>query len=146
MERIKEFYCDENLSQYTDSMLFDSVTNIASMTFEGEEYNIDLFLDIRGEVDVQFKGVSYKAPSVFPKELIDIIKNTPENWSYSNPDILYVVFNNWFECIFDIKDKDNNILYSDGIMYEDSVADKKPEDLKKYMFEICKRLYLDEIE
>ena len=90
-----EFYCDDNLSKYTDSMLFDSGTNIAYGTYIYNDEEVDISLDICGSVEVTYKNEVYTTPSEFPIQLRNLIKAHPNDWDCE--DDVYVGFNNWFE-------------------------------------------------
>ena len=62
MNNVK-FVCNKNLSECVDSMLFDSYTNIASLEFEADDHKVGIYLDVRGEVKVDYKGERYVYPS-----------------------------------------------------------------------------------
>lgn len=127
----KNFQCEEDLSQYVDSMLFDSDTNIATGTFEYGDKKIQICLDVRGEVDVDYKGENYRQPSDFPEDLRDKIKKDPLYVWYD--DEIAVSNNNWFEYIMYVEDGDKK--YSEGIMFEDSPSDYTPQKLKQNMID-----------
>ena len=131
--KITNFECEENLKQYTDSMLFDSNETIAVLDCEVEEHKIHIELMTRGEVRVDYKGVRYKVPSEFPDELKEKIKADP-HWTAGDED-LYVDMNNWFEYIYD--DTVDGETYSDGIMCEIDFTGFSKEDMKKKLIEIA---------
>lgn len=137
--KIKNFWCDDNLSQYVDSMLFDSGEQIAEMIFEDNGKEVYLSLEVRGEVKVYFgdDGPAYRYPSEFPAFLKELIKANPGRWD--TEDGVYVDMNNWFEYIYDIDGE-----YSDGIMCEWDISKATPEDIKKEMLEICEYLIKEE--
>ena len=54
--KVTNFTCEENLKQYTDSMLFDSGIIIASFDCEHNGHKISIDLMVCGEVDVTYKG------------------------------------------------------------------------------------------
>lgn len=134
--KIKSFECNDNLSQYVDSMLFDSGEEIATMEFEYNGKIINISLEVRGEVRVDFNGVRYNRPSEFPLELKELIKGNPANWDCE--DNVYVDMNNWFEYIYTIDDK-----YSDGVMCEWDISKWGPDEIKKEMIEICEWIVED---
>lgn len=131
---IKSFKCNDNLSQYIDSMLFDSGECIATMECELDNGDLcTISLEVRGEVKVYFDGELYKYPSDFPPVLKELIETNPGCWD--EEDYVYVDENNWFEYMFTIKD--NTYQYTDGIMCEWDISKGTPEDIKKEMIEIC---------
>ena len=126
--KILEFSCDNDLSKYVDSMLFPSGKEIAHMRCSGNGSTVDMCLEVRGEVNVEFEGETYRDPVDFPEELKDIIKNN----GLFDDERLYVDANNWFEYIYTI---DN--IWSDGIMCEIDISICTQEDIKKEMYEWC---------
>ena len=73
--KIKKFECYEDPAKCVDSMLFDSGTTIAVLNYEDDEgHDINISLEVQGEVKVIYKGNTYVYPSEFPKELIWRIK------------------------------------------------------------------------
>lgn len=131
---IKNFTCNDNLAQYTDSMLFDSGECIAEMECEINGHNIEIYLEVRGEVDITYKEDRYKYPSDFPEELKELIKNHPNLWELEDDDV-YIDMNNWFEYIYD--DTVNGKTYSDGVMFESDLSVCTADDIKKEMIEIA---------
>lgn len=121
------FNC-EDLSLYTDSMLFDSELTIAVGKFAYGRHEIEVSLAVRGEVSVAYKGNIYNTPSKFPKTLKDMIRNNPNNWD--GPDV-YINFNNWFEYIFE----------SDGRVYENDLSKAKPEEILEDMKNIARQYF-----
>ena len=118
------FEC-EDLEKYTDSMLFDSESCIASATFSRgfEETEIDLM--VYGEVDVSYKGITYTTPSEFPPELRELISNNPD---WENDENVVVSNNNWFEIVGD---------GGNGVIFEDNLSKTTPEQLLKKMTEVA---------
>lgn len=127
------FNCDENLKQYTDSMLFDSGTIVASLDCEHNGYKICIDLKVCGEVDVTYKGEDYRYPSDFPDELKEIIKNEP-TW-FIHTDDLYVTNNNWFEYIYDCSY--NGQTWSNGVLFESNLSAYSEIDLLNEMCELA---------
>lgn len=139
MKNIKEFTCDKNLTQYIDSMLFDSNKTIASMTYESDGCIVNIDLMTRGYVNVEYKGESYYAPSEFPEELKEIIRTNP--YWYNETEDLYISENNWFEYIYDATQ--NGKDWSDGILFEDDLSKYTEDELKSEMVEVCKNIIKD---
>ena len=133
--KIKNFKCNENLSQYVDSMLFDSGECIAEMECEFDNGDLcTISLEVRGEVKVYFNDEPYRYPSDFPPVLKELIKTNPRWWD--EEDYVYVDMNNWFEYIYTVDGEHWN-SYSDGVMCEWDISKGTPEDIKKEMIEIC---------
>ena len=128
-----DFNCDENLKQYTDSMLFDSGAMIAFMDCEHNGHKISIELRVCGEVDVTYKGEDYRYPSDFPNELKEIIKNEPTWFIYT--DDLYVTNNNWFEYIYDCSY--NGQTWSNGVLFESNLSAYTEIDLLNEMCELA---------
>lgn len=133
---IKNFQCNE-LSQYTDSMLFDSGEQIAAMECEDGNTHINIYLEVRGEVRVDFDGVTYRRPSEFPLELKELIKGNPICWDCE--DDVYVDIRNWFEYIYIVNNEHWND-YMDGVLCEWDISKWGPEEIKREMLEICEWL------
>lgn len=132
--KIKSFKCNENLSQYVDSMLFDSGECIAEMECELDGGGLcTISLEVRGEVRVDFDGNRYHEPSGFPEELKKLIK---EYHMWDCDDRVYVDMNNWFEYMYTVDNERWN-SYSDGVMCEWDISKGTPEDIKREMIEIC---------
>lgn len=131
--------CNKNLIQYTDSMLFDSGTVIASFDCEHNGHKISIDLMVCGEVDVTYKGEDYTCPSEFSNELREIIKYQP--YWFTDTDDLYITNNNWFEYIYDhTYDGDT---WTDGILFESDLSTYSEADLLKEMYEIAMEIMED---
>ena len=128
-----KFECDEDLSKYTDSMLFDSGENIAHAEFVSGEKTLTLDLRICGDVRVIYNDDIYLYPSEFPDELRERIKANPYRWD-DDPDI-EVGFNNWFETIYNIDD------YTDGVVFEEDLSKFTPETLKNLLTEWARECF-----
>lgn len=70
------FNCTPNLSKYVDSMLFPSETVIASISVTSDDgHKVVMDLMVRGDVDIEYKGDTYRDPVEFPDELKNLIRN-----------------------------------------------------------------------
>ena len=124
-----EFDCEDELSKYIDSMLFDSDESVAHGRFVYKNKEIDISLRICGEVSVSYKNETYHRPSEFPEELKEKIRKNPYQWE-TDKDIC-VFFNNWFEYIYDS---------TDGMVCEDDVSKMTPEQILSEMTEIASEI------
>lgn len=131
------FKCEENLEQYTSSMLFDSGEEIACGVFSYGEDLLEISLCVCGEVRVIYNGEIYDTPSEFPDDLIELIKEHPYDWDVYAPSgedndetegDIYVDANNWFEYIFE----------GDGEVYEQNLAKATPEKILDDMFYLAR--------
>lgn len=135
---IKEYKIYEPLEKCVDALLFDSGTVVAHMTCEVEDYIVDIDLTVCGEVDVEYKGVDYKSPCEFPKELKKIIKNHYTGVQ-NMTGFCYVKDNNWLEFLYEVKDKaDKKHCYSGGVLFEGDLCKYNQEELKKEFLTVCK--------
>ena len=126
-----EFTCEEDLTKYKDSMMFDSGENIATGKFQYNDQELNIYLDISGEVAVTFEGVTYHRPSEFPEELKEKIRKNPNNWEYSDESDIYVGLNNWFEYIYDYN----------GVVFEDDLSKATPQRIRIDMQEIAEQYF-----
>lgn len=104
------FYLDEDLTNVTDSMEFDSGTEIATLSFGDSECSIM----VCGEVRVTYKDEVYRQPSEFPEELKEIIR---AGHVFDHEDV-YVGNNNWFAIQFRDGtewDPDDNVVDVEGL-------------------------------
>lgn len=129
---ILNFKCEDDLSKYTDSMLFDSGEVIASGSFAFMGNRLDIDLVIAGDVAVTYKEDVYHSPSEFPDELKELIRS--DRWWDTN-DNVYVGLNNWFEYVYE----------GDGDVLEDDLSKMTKEDVKSDMLEIAS-MYFDRID
>lgn len=139
---VTSFDCDENLTQYAETLLCDGDDAICYMTVQdkaGNEVGFDL--RIRGEVRVGWRDnvnddfTYYKHYSQFPPELTKAIKSG----EYYEDEHVWVDMNNWLETVYYINDES-----IDGIMFEENIADMSPADVKtkileyaSWVFESC---------
>lgn len=139
--KVKNFYCEE-LSQYTESMLFDSGEEIAYGEFQVNGHNVSVSLEVRGEVRVTYKGETYRTPTEFPDELKALIKEHPHNWDAYSPSgegndkedgNIFVGNNNWFEFIFSVEDEPEN----DGFVCEIDLSEAGADDVLKEMLKVA---------
>lgn len=135
------FRCDPDLARYTDSMLFDSGTEIASATFvrpNGD--SVEVSLEVRGDVRVEYEGSIYTEPSEFPEGLRNRIETHPGDWDICAPSgegndepcpDVFVEDNNWFEAIYTVEH--DGCSYSDGVLYEEDLSKASPCDVLEFL-------------
>lgn len=126
------FRCIDDFSPYTDSMLFDSHSvELAYAKFQRGDKNIIIDLDIQGHVGVIYKGCKYKQPSQFPPELVNLIKQNPNQWM--NHADVEVCENNWFEFLFGAEQDG----VSQGFIYEEDLSKATPQSIYEKMVDIA---------
>lgn len=131
------FTCDSGLAKYADSMLHDSDTMIASMSYDKGGIHVGLDLMVRGEVHVRLRGEDYRKPSGFPKELRKMIEENPNEWDKEAQSYdLAVLMNNWFEFIYTFKNGEKEI--NDGIMCTYNLQTMTADELRAEMIGLCK--------
>lgn len=125
------------LKNCLDAILFDSSTNIAHMKCEIENYIIDIDLNVCGEVNVEYKGIDYKSPNAFPKELKKIIKNHYSG-KQNMAGLCYIKDNNWYEFFYNVKDKKNPMHYYSGRdLFDGNLYEYNQEELKEEFLNAC---------
>lgn len=135
---VLEFEVFGELSQYTDSLLFDNETIARLKT---KEYTVTI--EVIGDIKIFFHDDVYKCSANFPNELKEIIKNG-KVLEHSEVEI---IDNNWFEI--DIYERNKNdeyeLIYDE--VFEEDVSTMDKDKLKEYMIHHLKDyLEKDEIE
>lgn len=110
-----------------DSMCFDSGTNICH--YEFDDHAIDI--EVRGIVDVEYEGESYKHFTDMPKKLQEMFK---DGTAWDNKGVK-IIDNNWYEAFYDYN------VTSDYVELEGM----KTSELKDYC-EDCLKSYLPDSE
>lgn len=127
---IASFDCEEDLSQYTDSLLFCSDECVATMTVEDERgYTLEMELIVTGDVNVEFNGENYFSPDDFPPELKQAIKDGKYDEEFTAHN------NNWFELVYSLTDSSGNEIAYDGDVWESPLDKTTPEQLKAEMLD-----------
>ena len=157
--KLINFRCDQDLSKYTSSLLFDSIdTKLADdcditlfddtdgsgdtiafgeFEYKGERFNISL--EVRGEIRICFDGSVYKSPLKYPEELTALIKAHPYDFDVCDEATgheICVDFSNWFEYIFGPDGAMN-----DGEVYEKNLSKATADMIKKDMLNIAKQYF-----
>lgn len=126
---ILEFEVSGDLSQYTDSLLFDGETIARLKT---KEYMVTI--EVIGDIKIFFRGYIYKCSAKFPNELRNIIKDG-KVLEHSEVEI---IDNNWFEI--DVYERNKNdeyeLIYDE--VFEEDISTMNKDKLKKYMFQHLK--------
>lgn len=103
------------LSEIKDSMLYDSIVEIADISND----NYLVSLQVQGEKRIIYKGNTYMYIQDFPKELIDMII---DGTVWDNNDDVFIDMNNWFEFMYADKTVSKNgeeiWQFYDGDVYE----------------------------
>lgn len=125
---VLDFEINGDLSQYTDSLLFQDET-IATLETELENDRYQVSIEVIGDIRLFFKGDLYKCSVNFPNELKEII-NSRKVLEHSE---IEIIDNNWFEI--DIYEKNSQNVYEliyDEI-FEQDISTMTPDELKEYM-------------
>ena len=143
MVSVNKFTCDE-LSQYTDSLLFDSGTVVAELDMtDAHDNRAVMSLEVRGEVKVKLNGSDEcwcKTPSKFPEEIREAIIN--REWHLLDEDMSC----NWFELMFTLYNSRGEEVVQDGEVYEGDLTILTPDDLKSLLTEEGKQYIKHYIE
>ena len=150
--KVTSWKCVEDLSPYVDSILFNG-DEIASLSIRDRKGNgVDLLLVVAGQVDVLYKGETYRDPDEFPEELKERIRNNPGTWDVYSPSgegndeeegDCYVGSNNCFELAFSIVVPEDQEMdgFQDGDAYEPDFSKLTPEELKIKLIRYAKEIY-----
>lgn len=120
-----EFKCGD-LTEYTDSLLFDTGETIATLEYK----NFLIVIDVTGEKKIYFNDEVYTQAFDYPDELIENIKN---GHIYDYQEDCYLEDNNWFDVVIF---KNKCYIYDE--VFEEDLCQLTPEKLKKIMID-----YLD---
>lgn len=131
-----EFEADKELVKYVSSMLFDSNEVVASSKWMMGTEELEIYLEVRGEVSVTYNGTTYHKPSEFPDELKALIMECPDDWELSEDADIYVGLNNWFEYIYDVE----------GVVCEADVSKMTEEEIKYVMKTIATHYFNNSLE
>ena len=128
---ILDFKIFDELSEYTDSLLFDNET-IATLTTN--KYRVTI--EVVGDKRIIFENQVYKSANKYPDKLIEIIKSG----NFLDNDEIEIVDNNWFEI--DIYESDT--IVNDEVL-EINIHTMTKEDLKQYMIRYLEN-YIEKME
>ena len=134
------FDCDNDLSKYTDSLLFPQGETIVVADFKDKDgINVNLRVEVVGDMKVIFNGEPYYDPADFPDELIECIKNGDHGCDYDdNP---YVEDGNWFNVEFTIEGKNGDEIAYDGDSIEVDISKMTVEEMKEYLADYAENCY-----
>jgi hypothetical protein len=147
----EDFWCYKDLSECTDSLLFDSDESIAEYTATDENDNtVNIWLAVKGEVNITRNdtGDNFYRRKDYDEELIADIKSG-EIYSRGETyieDKYEIVSNNWFEGIYTFTNAEGKYLYSDGEVYEDDFSKKTKDELKADLREWALVIFKDAYE
>lgn len=140
-----KFEYDNDLEKYTNSLLFNSNINIASLEMTDENNNaVQLWLTVRGEKEVSLldedgnAAETYRDASDYPEGLVNAIKNGENYKDY------YCDTNNWFEVLYGYtkageREADNIVEYIDGEVWDDIPS--SPYQLLSEMSDFAESLF-----
>lgn len=129
VQGVTSFDCDNDLSKYTDSLLFCSGDVVATMTVEDDRgYSLSMELIVTGDVNVEFEGEIYTSPDDFPPELKQAIKE-------GRYDDIQINNNNWFELVYSLTDSKGEEVAYDGDVWESDLSTMTIEEVKNEMLD-----------
>lgn len=125
---VLDFEINGDLSQYTDSLLFQDET-IATLEVELKNSKYQVSIEVIGDISLFFKGDLYKCSGNFPSELKEII-NAGKVLEHNE---IEIIDNNWFEIDIYEKNSQNvyELLYDE--VFEQDISTMTPDKLKNYM-------------
>lgn len=137
------FWCDKDLSECKDSLLFNSDVSIAEYTATDENGNtMNLWLTVKGDVDIsRIDGEKrFRSVSEYDDELIADIKSG----EVYNQSKYAISLNNWFEVIYTLTDDDGHDIYEDGIVYDGGdISKMTKKELEADLREMARNLIAD---
>lgn len=140
----ENFWCDKDLSECTDSLLFDWDKSIAEYTATDENGNtVNIWLAVKGEVNITRLDTEddFRRRKDYDEELIADIKSGKiytSKYSINN--------NNWFEGIYTLTNATGKYVDSDGEAYEDDFSKKTKDELKADLREWALYIFEDAYE
>ena len=130
--KIKNLFINDKYNSDFDSMCYDSGTIMAECDID--DYKISI--EVRGEVNVEYKGETYRHASDMPKELLEGFRDE----SYSQDtflglvDDLHIYQNNWHEVfIYNNKGEFLDSFTDDFIPEKDEVYEYLEWVLEDYL-------------
>ena len=132
---IRNLYINnKNFNSEYDSMCYDSGTIMASCDIDDFKVSIEVV----GEVNVEYKGETYRHASDFPRELLNAFKDdlSAQAIFLGLADDIYIHQNNWYEVF--IYDDEGN--WCDSYV-EDYLPDWTLEGVKDYFVSVIEDYY-----
>jgi len=141
--KILNFDCEEDLSKYKESLLFDAGESVAGMTIEFKNgFVCEAELAVRGDVRIALYD-SEEGYVRYTQDYSPELRTAIENGEWDKIDIGN---NNWFEMLYTLKDAKGNEIASDGDVYEEDISKHSPETLKESMLDYSEcfaKYYID---
>ncbi len=128
-----EFYCTEDLSEYKDSLLFDSEEDIAGLkAYDYDDNCIEIRLTVSGEKEVylidkngNIISETCESAADYPHELREAIRNGKQGVDYECDN------NSKFTYIYYIYDGDCKEKYLEAEPYEGELSEMTPQKNQK---------------
>ena len=129
--QIIEFYCDMDAVHLAniDSLLVESGTELAYMKYWLDGKEEELYIAVRGDIKIIYKGEYYFRPSEYTEELKDILKSSPVE--QLEIDDFEIIDNNWCELFH----RGDN--YEDGLDVCDGEFGETEQEIKEYLKEVA---------
>lgn len=126
-----------DLFSVNDSMEVESGTELARL----DTGDTVVTLEVRGDVDVEYKGKSYRSPAKFPPELLEIMHN---GYDSDESGTLNVIDNNWAE-VFCWEKKDGGKLSWTGQSDVVDLEFDNPSDIYSFLLD-CATIFEERIK
>ena len=134
---IQRFDCDEDLSKYTDSMLFDDDEIIALLdAVDNKGYFVQIQVATQGEIAVRMLDSDepyIRSPNEYTSEIRRAIEE-------SNYDVLDVDASNSFVIRYNILNDNGEEVDRDGDCFESDISEMSVEELKNSMLEYAENV------
>ena len=130
MTKINTAFTCEDLTQFTNSLLFDD-EQVACLKFTDEDIEVALVLKVTGDKRVSIAkdgeidedADAYRYADEYPEELREAIRNGEYDKDYVCEE------NNWF-AIFITLSQNGELITRDDEVYEDVIHTKTPDALE----------------
>ena len=129
---IKNFFINDKYNSDFDSMCYDSGTIMAECDID--DYKISI--EVCGEVNIEYKGETYRRASDMPKELLEGFRDASysQNAFLDLVNDLYIYQNNWYEVfIYNNKGELLNSFTDDFIPGKEEVCECLKGILEDYL-------------
>lgn len=129
---VKNIFINEKYNSKLDSMCYDSGIILASCDID----DFKISIEVRGEVNVDYKSETYRHASDMPKELLNgfMDDSYSQDIFLSLVDDIYIYQNNWYEVfIYDNEGMFLNSFVKDFIPEKENIGEYMKDVLKDFL-------------